>query len=787
MSVDIDVLHTLHNRQNHLENIFKNGVHTEDVERLIIYINYSISLIDNEFSKGSVEFFEEKNELNSLRDTFYQFKSRLENIQKNGSFEHKDEHEQKSTTYEIHEKKVNTGSNKTDGDTIIAKLFTILGIVGVIAACVTFFYAYWNTFSDGLKLLLVDVLGLGLMFTGYKLSKKTGDVFYHSIICTGVAILHVGIAFIFTMGYDCIFDADKWRYFIFGAISCFAVAGVSLLTARKLKSKLLTVATMIGLYVSAFFVYAYFSIPVGMVIIAPTVIFVMYYLYKSNDIALGITAHILNIINVLYICSWSIDESWRIERAETVLSYDLFTCEIIYCCAYALLLLHIIIPCIRGIKKNESLRVTDVCLMTLNTIIVCICTVMDIDSFVASSVILTLITSASILAVTYFLNTRGLITNGKSDMLILQSIFLVALLPLCSIRDYTCLIWICLTLLALYLWDLTDKNVFKYTSACLMLVFIFAHGVCDLSVSYDEVKSFWNENGKHITQLLSCVVYVYTAYLLRKKNSGVGLQICYTISLFSLGYVASQFCELAENSLNVDAEVFRLERGLYFSDVISYVVSFVFSCFVLFLAKLTDLKKNKIVSGITIAVSGVITSLMLVLTLFCDFFGVYSFLHNESIATADNILFAFLVNTCTLTGITVIFTYLFMLAINSMSKEVITERVRRFILTVVISLSLVSHIISLLDANALYGFVACIILGAVWVLQGFKLHFKGMRYTGLGVVSIFLVRVLFGMNEVPDDIKPILYILIALSCFGVGWVYTYLSKREKNEEACIDD
>lgn len=780
MSVDMNTIHTLHNRYNHLNNIFKNGVPFEDIERLSIYINYSISLIDEEFSNGSVEFFEEKNELNTLRDNFIAFKTQLDTIKTKGDYSKTEsvEHSDIKTEKTI----VNAGSNDSSSDSIIAKLFTILGVIGVVAACVTFFYAYWNTFSDIVKLFMVDVLGIGGIVIGYNITKKTGNVFYNSIVAVGIAILYVGIAFTLALGSECINTSDKYMYSIIAGVTCVLVTISSLWVSQKLNSKLLTLATLIGLYVSLFFVYGYLGLEVGVYSNIVTSIFIGFCLYKSKDNAVNITAHILNSINMIWL---GVTNNSTLHAADVSIGVDLSItsglCTFILLCIFVM---HIVLPIVRHYKEKESLSNTDVGLMVYTTLAF----VLYFFATEFTLAPLVCIFGLGFLFVANRLLKGSLITDAKYSLISFLGILLFIISPLNIERGIISVLWIGMTFAFLYLWDLTDKDVFKYASSCLLVMFIFTHGLCDNSLT-NFTNAFWSDYGRYVTEALSCVVYVYVAYLMSKKKSGVAMQICYSISLLSLFYIATQYTNLIiDNIGDTNRQSMRALYGLDINDIVGGLIGFAMSIYTLFILKLADLKKNKMLSGISIAVSSLLVSIFCIASLFCNAFGFYSDLHREAdIIPTSSYVITFLSVTCTLVIITAIFTYLFMIAINSFGKEVINDRLRKFILTVIISLSLISHIIALLDANGLYGSVACIVLGAVWVLQGFKLHFKGMRYVGLGVVSIFLVRVLFGVSSVPDDIKPIVYILVALSCFGVGWVYTYLSKREKNEEACIDD
>lgn len=740
-------LDMIDSRVAYIEEVFKTNIDKSDFERLTLYIGYTnkaiVELLQTDLDNTT------KSKLYSLQQTVFNYNRKLALL-----------------------KKEDKKSDAPEGQ-VIARIFTVLGILGFILAGIYCFYMTWDSMSDALKGILVSMLGLTITGIGSRLCIKSNNKFNQSIISVGVSLLYVAIGL--STIYLGVINS------LTAIILCMIVSVGVFVIASKFDSQIIATFALLGGYLPLLKINS-MLVSVGLICYLGlfSVLTFIFIVSKRWNILCG----------VVYAFSWivvGIVEGFAHEDTPVLgFSYCLFV-----------FILNTLFPLVSSVVKRRSLSTYDFVLINCNTFIGAILLSVCTSNLLSSTlgVIAFVLLGVGYILFGVYLDIFSEDNIKYKDYFIIVGITLIAIaFLLATAIGWLCLVGILECTVLLLIGYFTDKDSYKRMASYFYIV------TCLLFEMHTEgdVPAFWSDYGGLISQLLIIALGVLYIWVMTKSVFDLKLKVIANITVFVsvlftmifIQYIVNKFELISGWDEIVDS--IRDNHGYYIDTFITFIAFAISGLYLHSVHRVLDKRTFISISVFGLLYTAVIT-FMLFIAYLCGELTILARQGFLSIAdprigddVSSGVYFLCMITHLLVTFGMVMFAKVFLDSLNCFTHSV-SKRVRTFVLSAVCLVAITGSFGQMyrLQDYEVYTSVICITFGVLWVIKGFKLHFTGMRYTGLTLSFIFIIKLLFDIRDLSANIKPIIYVLVALLCFGIGYAYTYLSKKASEE--VIDD
>lgn len=642
------------------------------------------------------------------------------------------------------------------GDTnIVAKLFTLLGALGVISAAVAVFYINWSKIPDSLKGILVAVIGLVITSVGYQRATSKNDRFNQAITSCGIATMYIAIG-MSTLGLQTIHNE-------FGALLCLVVSIGTMCIATKLNSQLVASFAVIGGYLPVFVIEAHDSISMrfwGVAELCTVSMMSAYCAVKNNWKTVKF---------VYYILSWCVAINATVWNS--VGGSGTLTSSITYIVITGVI--NTLIPVIRSYICKKDIDKHEFVLEVINSILISICIIQCNESTAQYKTATALVITGVVYIASHFITRKF---NKYSSVFNVLGATVITTLCIVYQAEYINLVWVLEVIALLIIGDKVGNRVYSDAASVILMVTYVTHGVCS-----DGYAEFWGTYGKFITEAIDVVIVTYLIREYREngtENTSKLVQLAIGMSVVLSAIICIDLSSLvyskAEAVPNI-VEKYSISSSSVWASIVAAV------CAVIERVKISkiNMKDSRIICTTEI-IAAICIGAAVGLKVICVAIGLEGpFVGNVKDAGAVG----YVVCTAYLLLLMVhviAYTSVLLTSISSLKhREGINNKVKVLTYFVIISMLVAFTTKSLYELEStVWVSLVLSIIGAGMVYKGASIKFKEMRVTGIVISSVSMLKSFIELCYVSSNLRPVAYLILALSCFTIGRAYMGVNKAD---------
>lgn len=436
--------------------------------------------------------------------------------------------------------------------------------------------------------------------------------------------------------------------------------------------------------------------------------------------------------------------------------------------------LNAVIPFIGCWVKDDKISVIDNVLSVTNSVVISICVLNIQREFIATQVTVAM----CLLGLTYtLLSLVGSKWSKYCDISVIVGITMFTMIGIVQESGYMQLIWLAEVVAVLMLGYLRDKASYLIMAGSIFMITFFTHYDCELAQ-----WEFWKHYGNLVTEVMSLGIVGLITYIVSKGKQSIGskfLEIVLCASIIYTIYVYVDFNNTINGALK---EVYESMRNNYSIDITSITSITACACFMLIEAmQVNMLKQSKAkifnILSLIIFINLMFVACVVVFFISVDLIEPWSYVKNVSaLSYVMSTVFLMLLVMSVLLCEHIIIQLIGMLRVRGQ----VSERVKSLVFAVTTLVIIATCFNTIYNTKTeVYASLIVVATGALMVYKGVKTEFKAMRCTGISLSSVFIVNSLFRIGELSNNIKPLAYLIIALSCFCIGWSYMRMAKQTK--------
>ena len=652
---------------------------------------------------------------------------------------------------------------------IIARIFNVLGLFLLLAGAIAIFSMSAEFMSPAIKGILVAAMGVGMVFWGCVVAEKNKNLFSLGVMSGGLTLIYTAIA----LGS---FAVDLLPAIV-GLILTMCVTLLAVWLALKYNSQLIAVFAMIGGYLPLIQSDMYSASPELMTIYFASLALGCVFLVslKPWHVASYIGL-VLNIIaDIMLINAISLD----IFPMVVIVSYILI-------CFVAYTLLPVIRKSLSNSGKLENYvyglkdDIFNIITAVLFSIVFIVeCNVIDVDIL---DVILFVVAGLYYIGLSKWLDLNEHNSGASSNTLFVVGLTFIPTILVTKLSvGYLGVAWAFEATALAWRGYMNDKKFLKAIS----WVVLACSCIC-LMVTTETADS---EVGNLLSMVAIALSYIGLLVLDHHNNKGdkSGLAIFTSIfKVINLPIVAVVWYYIT-TWIYDNIFVVEYTSSVLYNDVLDIeslfsVISFSLTALVLsFVVNIACKNRDKVlyygslVFGFIWAFVGLFYSGVNVVDTYDYFEGAASnFVSSVEILSVFSGI-AFILVSC----------YLLYVLCTTLFKVLGKDNKASLLIVTIYGLILLSIkvgtnflLIENEDTCSILLTVVYLAIAALWMTRGLTTSFTAMKISGLVLAVISLLKIcLFDSSSIDDNLKPIVYIISAVICLAIVRVYTYFSKK----------
>ena len=609
-----------------------------------------------------------------------------------------------------------------------------------------------------MKGILVAVVGLIITSIGYQRATSNNDKFNQVVTSSGVATIYIAIG-MSTLGLQTIPNE-------LGALMCLIVSIGTMCIATRLNSQIVASFAVIGGYLPVFIIEAHDSISMriwGVAELCTISMMSVYYILKNKWKTLKY---------VYYIISWCVVINatlWKSTGTD-----GLLTSSIVYITIKSVI--NTLIPVIKSYKSKEEICRHEFVLEIINSIIVSLCILQCEGSIEQYKLVAALIITSGVYIAGSSL-TRSL--SKYSSVLNILGVTMLTTICIIYKAEYINLVWVLEVVALLIISDKTENKVYLEAASVILMVTYIAHGVCS-----EGSFEFWSSYGKFVTEAIDIVLVAYLIKEYKAKgasNTSGMVQLAIGLSVVLSALICKDLDALVYRKAELVPDLVE-KHSISSSSMWTSIVTA--ACIVAEGLKLSriNIKDSRIIS-VTEIVAAVFIGVAIGIEVMCIAIG----LEGPLIAT---------VKDTGAIGYVVCTVYLLLLVIQVVAYEsIVLESIASlkhkdaadrntnilvYFVTISMLIAFTSKSLYEVESTVWVSLILTIV-GAVAVYRGVKTEYRAMRVSGIIIASISMIKAFIELYYISDNLRPIAYLIIALSCFMIGKSYLNVGKQSKGE------